>query len=669
MSRTILVVDNNAFYRQVLGDFFRSEGFDVAVAGDGVEALERVALGGVDFILLDLIMPRVDGARLCRYLKAHPDYSAIPVVILSGILADEIEDIDTINADAYVAKMPMEQLEVTLRSVFAKLDGRPAAPVLEGFDKMFRREVVLELLEDRRVRDLILDSIAEGIVELTPDRKILRTNMIFDRMVGRPGSALLSLPIADSFPGSKGVVEGLFADAAERRGRPASAIVEVDGRSLRVRLHTLETGDCCESNLNPTIRRVSLENPKVRLIEPGTLPGYVVLVEDVTSHLEAQEERERYREKLQRSERMSALGMFASGAAHELNNPLTAVLGYAQLLGAKPLPADVKSSLRKIEEGAARCRSIVENLLTFSRIEIPERAPEPINDLVREAVQECLPRAEAAQVAIRTRLADGLLPAEVKRGDMLQALLALLDNAVRAAAGAERNRLVEVTTAFDDGSIVVEISDNGPGIPARILGRIFDPFFGTREVGDGKGLGLSIAYGILRAHGGSLSARNREVDGACLTMRVPCEAGRADVAVPADSGSTKEVRRKSGRRLLIVDDEQVVLELLIDLLGTQHHIDTAGNGRDGLALAVSGKHDLILLDIKMPDMTGRQMFESLVAKRPEMASRVIFTTGDSMEPQTKKFLESTGTPVITKPFSLDTVTDLVDRLLAASRKA
>src|SRR6266850_320929 len=150
MSRTILVVDNNAFYRQGLSDFFKSEGYEVAVAGDGVEALERITAGGVDFIILDLIMPRIDGGRLCRFLKSHPTYAHIPVIILSGILADEIEGFDSIKADAYVAKMPMDQLQVMLRTVLQKLETRQAAPLLEGFEKMYRREVVLELLEERR---------------------------------------------------------------------------------------------------------------------------------------------------------------------------------------------------------------------------------------------------------------------------------------------------------------------------------------------------------------------------------------------------------------------------------------------------------------------------------------------------------------------------------------
>jgi signal transduction histidine kinase len=608
-------------------------------------------------------MPRIDGARLCRFIKSNPALAGIPVVILSGILADEIEGLETINADAYVAKMPMDQLRIMLRNVFRKLEGKPVAPVLEGFDRMYRREVVHELLEERRLREVIIDSITEGIVELTSDRKILRTNRVFERMVGLGASDLLSLPISDVFGGASRTVEALFADAGARRGRAAGAVVPFQGRSLRLRLHCLDDAQPCDPPPNPALQGSAIENPKERLAEAETLPGFILLIEDVTDQVRSQEERERFREKLARSERMSALGMFASGAAHELNNPLTAVLGYAQLLGGKPLPPEVKANLRKIEEGATRCRAIVENLLIFSRSERPDRRSESINDLVREAAQECAARAAAARIEIRFDLAESRPTAEVNRGEVIQALFALLDNAIRAASSNDGGRRVEASTRIEGGAVEIDVADSGPGIPPRILGRIFDPFFGTREVGDGKGLGLSIAYGIARAHGGAVTARNLEGHGACLTLRLPSDAAGAEAAsrAPASVGAAR------GGRILIVDDEPVVLDLLVEVLGGDHHIETAANGREGLARAVKEPFDIILLDIKMPDMTGRQMFEALVARRPEMAERVVFTTGDSLQEDTRRFLESVGNLVITKPFSLDAVTDVVDRLLAASR--
>jgi len=670
LPRTILVVDNNAFYRQVLGDFFRAEGFEVAVAGDGVEALERIMAGGVDLVLLDLIMPRIDGARLCRFMKSQPEFSSIPVIILSGILADEIDGIESINADAYVAKMPMDQLQVMLRRVLAQIDARKdastPAPVLEGFEKMFRREVVLELLEERRSHDAILDAITEGIVELSEDRRILKANAVFERMVSQSASDLIACRVGDLFPDARPAIDALFESVKERSGQAASGIVTRRGRSIRMRLHSFHGGPLKGTTFDPTLARAAAENPKVRLLQSEKLPGFILLIEDVTEQLRAQEDRDRFRERMARSERMSAFGIFVGGAAHELNNPLTAVLGYSQLIETRELPEDVRAHLRKIEAGASRCKAIVESLLVFSRRGRPATKPGNLNGVVAEVVRECGQTAKDSGVTVRSDPAAGPMPAEMNAEEIAQALEAILDNAIRAAsAGAELHE-VRVRTLQEDGFLAVEIEDSGPGIPPETVGRIFDPFFGTREVGQGRGLGLSVAYGIVRVHGGSLSARNLPGGGACLTVRIPSTA-------PADASSaidTERVPVAGGlrpARILIVDDEPVVLDLLSDFLGATYHVETARNGRDGLSKASKAEYDLILLDIKMPDMTGNQMYEALTTVRPLMAERVVFTTGDIVQEETRRFLDRVGNPYLSKPFSLDALTEMVDRILAASR--
>jgi two-component system, cell cycle sensor histidine kinase and response regulator CckA len=149
---SIIVADNNEFYRQVLKDLYEEMGFDVRVASDGIETLEMVKQRRPDLLLLDLIMPRFDGARLSSFLKTQEDYRDIPIIILSGILADEIEGVEEIRADAYIAKMPLEQIAPTLKEVSTRLvrGDRSARPILSGFEKMYRREVVLELLAERR---------------------------------------------------------------------------------------------------------------------------------------------------------------------------------------------------------------------------------------------------------------------------------------------------------------------------------------------------------------------------------------------------------------------------------------------------------------------------------------------------------------------------------------
>jgi CheY-like chemotaxis protein len=215
---------------------------------------------------------------------------------------------------------------------------------------------------------------------------------------------------------------------------------------------------------------------------------------------------------------------------------------------------------------------------------------------------------------------------------------------------------------------VIEVIDSGPGIPAGIRDRIFDPFFTTRDVGQGKGLGLSVAYGIVRAHSGSITVGDAPNGGALVTMRIPCAraAGSGDVPGAAARSATRADR---GGRILVVDDEPVVLDLITDALGSSHRVETAANGREGLIKAGKESFDLILLDMKMPDMTGRQMFEALAALRPDMAGRVVFTTGDTVQEDTRRFLDSLPNPCLSKPFSLDALGAIVDRMLTLSRSA
>jgi len=328
------------------------------------------------------------------------------------------------------------------------------------------------------------------------------------------------------------------------------------------------------------------------------------------------------------------------------------VLGYAQLLGVKDLPVEMKESLKRIEEGAIRCKSIVEKLLVFTHRGRSERRAQALHDLVNAAIEECQPRASTAGVQIIRGFAEKVLAVDVSGPEIVQAIGVIVDNAVRAAAERPSPRRVRVRTFADQGFACVEVIDSGRGIPPAFKEKIFDPFFTTREVGQGKGLGLSVAYGTVRAHAGQITARNAAEGGAVFTIRLPLPRGAPE-------------ERKA--RVLVVDDEPIVLDLISDALGGTHRVETAVNGREGLVKAGREPYDVILIDMKMPDMTGRQMYEALAALRPEMTDRVVFTTGDTMQEETRSFLDSVTNPCLGKPFSIDALSEMVDRVLAVSR--
>ena len=686
-SVSMIIADNNEFYRRVLGDFFREEGFEVRVASDGIEALEMIKQRRPDLLLLDLIMPRLDGARLSAFLKGQEAFRDIPIIILSGILADEIDGVEEIRADAYIAKMPLEQIQDTLKDVARKLvDGlRDVRPILSGFEKMYRREVVLELLEERRSAQVTLDSLSEGIVEVSQDRRVLVANRAMERITGQPASAMIALPLDELFPESRPVLKGLFEDVG-RGQHVAAGVIRQGGRELQIKLHRLEpdaphptegsdADDAACASLGPgsgvrqAVRRAARTTSKVRLDAAAQCIGYTLLVEDITERVKAEREREQLRSRLAQSEKMSAIGLFVAGAAHELNNPLTSVLGYAQLLLQGEKGHEVRKELEKIAAGASRCKKILENLMAFARSNRPAKVAVDFNALLMESLGGYGDRLRDAGIELSLELATDLPATLADPLQILQAFNSIVDNAHKAMTGFPGRRLLSVASKVSGSRIVIEIGDTGPGIPHESLGKIFEPFFTTRQVGQGAGLGLSVAYGMVTAHAGRVGVRNQANGGAIVTLEFPIIA-RDETAPAAAAPRAGEVSRAAPaeRRILIVDDEAIVQELLVDILERDAlRIDTASNGLEGLRRIGEKDYDLIILDLRMPDMTGQQMYEELARSRPEMLGRLLFITADTVTPEVDHFLKSVGSPCLTKPFAVDMVMQRVESILSHAR--
>lgn len=660
---SVLVADNNEFYRQVLGDFYRERQFDVRVARDGVEAVELIEQARPDLLVLDLIMPRIDGAQLCAWVKDQEQLKSIPVIILSGILSDEIEDVEAIRADAYIAKMPLDQIGEPLERVSRDLlrGERPESPLLHGFEKMYRREVVLELLQERRTRRDILDSLSEGIVELSRERRILRANRAFEAIVKCAGSDLLYRRVEEIFPeGGEDLLE-LF-DAVGRGAAVATAAFRDGDRSLQAKLHRFEPdGDAGGHPVARVVMVTAKINEKVRLQTMVQSAGYAMMLEDISERVRSDREREQLRARLAQTEKMSAIGVFVSGAAHELNNPLTSVLGFAQLLADRHAEPDLRRDLERIASGARRCKNIVENLMAFAATLRPERVRVSMNELVLEAIAGHKDRLREINAELSLDLAPDLPDASADAGQLIQAFNLILDNAFKALAETSSRRLLNVTTSLEGDHARAEFADSGPGVKEEHMSRVFEPFFTTRPVGAGAGLGLSVAYGLVAAHDGRIGVRNRPGGGAVFTVEVPAgvvpdlaEAGDAPAAGP------------SRPTILIVDDESVIVDLLREVFeGMAARIDTAANGLAGLEKIRSNDYDLILLDLRMPDLSGQQIYEELARRLPKVLDRLIFMTGDTLTADVQRFIEQVGNPCLAKPFSVKNVIESARKVLAA----
>jgi CheY-like chemotaxis protein len=229
-----------------------------------------------------------------------------------------------------------------------------------------------------------------------------------------------------------------------------------------------------------------------------------------------------------------------------------------------------------------------------------------------------------------------------------------MNNAEHAIASHRGQGTLSLSTSARDGAIRLEVKDDGPGMPPEVLARIFDPFFTTKEVGEGAGLGLSVSYGIIKDHGGRIWADSRAGEGTSIIIELPVVAG---VAAPETASSTRTGQEIAVRALsiLAVDDESVILDLIVDAFGRdgRHTIDTAGSAREALQKLERRSYDILLLDLKMPEMDGQQLFQEIRRRWPELSRRVIFASGDTLHPGTRRFLDHSGCPSVDKPFKLE----------------
>jgi signal transduction histidine kinase/CheY-like chemotaxis protein len=360
-------------------------------------------------------------------------------------------------------------------------------------------------------------------------------------------------------------------------------------------------------------------------------------------------------QQLVQAEKLSAIGRLVSGVAHELNNPLAAVLGNAEMIELSEERAQERATV--IRREAERCRRIVRDLLTFSRSTSVSQGEVDLNRLVSDVLATQAERLREAGVEVDTRLSAA---GPVALGDahrLEQLLVNLLTNAVDALHARPVPRRVVVGTHVDAEGLRLFVSDNGAGIAPEHLGRIFEPFFTTKPVGQGTGLGLALCYGIVREHNGRIEALNNRDSGACFRVTLVPRGSPCVAPMPAqgpDRPAAADVGRKTAAlSILVVDDDVAVAELIEDaLVLAGHRVTRAANGRHAVDRLTSGRFDLVLSDLRMPELDGVGLHAEIARRWPDMLERIVFITGDQAGDETRAFLARTGVPCLGKPFSL-----------------
>jgi two-component system NtrC family sensor kinase len=478
----------------------------------------------------------------------------------------------------------------------------------------------------------VLDSMAEGVLLVDRDLRVILANPAARRLAG----AILGGPIPRRLARLGSVaLEPLLQRLAAggRPPEPAEVVLEETDQILRVSVspaHGLR----------------------------GAFEGAVLVLTDVS-------EQRRIQAQLHQTEKLSSLGEMISGVAHELNNPLTSIIGFAQLLDQRGLQPDVAHKLAAISNEASRCHSIVQNLLRFARREAPERRPVDLNSVVGSVVQLLGYQLQVDDIAVDVDLDREMRPVLGDFHALQQVLVNLVRNAHQAMLEKEGRGLLRVVTRCDGDLCRMEVSDSGAGIRPEHLRKIFDPFFSTKKVGEGTGLGLSIAYGTVREHGGSIQVRSRPGRGSTFLVELPASAEVRESPAARPEAPPVVVRRSAGgRRILVVDDEANLADMIREALEAEgHHVDAACDGRTAAGLLRESSYDLIISDLKMPNMGGRELYEEISRRDPSLARRIIFSTGDSVSPETQAFFREVGNLYLTKPFNLAELYRTVHRAL------
>jgi PAS domain S-box-containing protein len=372
---------------------------------------------------------------------------------------------------------------------------------------------------------------------------------------------------------------------------------------------------------------------------------------------------------LVQAEKLSTIGNVISGVAHELNNPLSVVLGFSQLLMAHREAGPDGRQLAKINDAAMRCQKIVQNLLSFARVHKPERRYLGANGIIEKTLDLKTYQLQVNNIEIVKELDPELPCTMLDFHQMQQVLLNLINNAQHAMVAVhERPGRLIVRTSHRDGEICIEITDNGEGMDAATLERIFEPFFTTQEQGKGTGLGLSVSYGIVKEHGGRIHAESRKGRGTTFVVRLPIRHEK-DEQVPIEANQSVSLAAPPGHsgRVLVVDDEPMIVDLLIDILrDLGHGIDTAANGQEAWKKASENAYDLVITDVRMPGMNGIELYRKLLAQRPEMKNHVIFITGDLIDSDTANFLAQVEARAIAKPLEVAQVIEAVTELMGGA---
>ena len=638
-------VDLTEILDRIIGALKRTLGFTnltVMLVDDADQRLKITAGAGYPPEIVERMQPKL-GQGITGWVAQKgeplnvPDVAADPRYIIGD---EKIQSELCVPLKAGERTIGVLNVESTQGAAFSEDDVRFLS-ILAGQLAVIIENARLfqQVVQGQKEWEDTFEAITDGIAIYDAELTLLRANPALAKLLDTTPEALVGKHCCEvlSHCEGPGTASCLHRRTMETRG-PTSVEVE-------------------EPRLNRTLHVFSFPI----FDEVGDFKGTVHTIRDAT-------EEKLLRAQLLQTEKLAAIGRLVSGVAHELNNPLTSVMGYAQLLQTADVSQEIKDDLRSIYQEAQRSAKIIENLLTFARKEKTEKRYTNINQALSDTLELRAYQLKVDNIELIRQLDEHLPSTMAAPHQLQQVFLNLINNAHQAMLDHQGEKRLIVRSETDDEVIRVKVTDNGPGIAEDTLRNIFDPFFTTKEVGQGTGLGLSIAFGIVQEHGGQIWAESEVAKGTTFTVELPIVQRPSDsLEVAGHPGSTEVL---SGKRILVIDDEEGILQVIRRMLeGMGHQVVTLPNAETALDKMDSEEYDLVICDVRMPGIGGQELFQLVKKRKPELAKRIIFTTGDTVSDSTRVFLENTTTPHLSKPFKIEDLEQVIEEVLQRQQKA
>ncbi|MBI3813315.1 MAG: response regulator [Nitrospinae bacterium] len=653
-TKVIFVVNDDPNISMAIAELLKARGFEnVSVFKDGREVLERIKTVIPDLIISDINMPGIDGYQLCKILKSNESgiHKNIPVILASATYRDAVAEKlafeSGANAFLQVPYNPDDLITLVYASLIPQGEGKP-----KGLPYKAKRKVLVADDDPSILNALKFFLNEEGYEVITADDGETAIELF---KTGKPQLSFLDyqMPKKDGIEVLKWV----------RENHPETGVVMMTAfgtESKAVEMMKAGADDYIKKPFDikaiPAICERIFNRYNIRLID--------------RQFKEKALEREMMMEQLIQAEKLSSIGTLVSGIAHELNNPLTGVIGYTEILMSDAkLPAAVKTDLEKIYREANRCVRIVQNLLTFARRYKAEKGAININEILQGAIDLISYQFKVNNIQLITDF-DKIIPSIYGDPQQLQqAFLNIIINAYQAMYNYKKCGTLTIKTKIvGDASTVpqyirVSFKNDGPPIPEEHKFKIFDPFFTTKGVGKGTGLGLSITHGIVKDHGGSITAENiadstGSHEAVVFTVTLPVTK-----ALEKGKEAAETIHRKvTGKKILIVEDEDSIRDLMKRFIERDGHtVKLSSNGMGAIEEIKKNDFDLIISDLKMPDIDGITLYERAIKIKPELQRRFVIFTG-TIDTDVIAFAERTGNRYLQKPFKHTDLKKLLEEI-------